>query len=600
MNAPGLIQGAQWVQCTTTFIARLPILNIPFDEIPDIYVPENTVLELSDGSQVYAFKWCYLNRRGGGTNSVFDKRSLSSERVLAMPLAMTRLSKWFRFKNSRPRSNNASLNFLGQLLDWVDQPQQGGRYERILSDPDLALEALKGYHTHIRSQLQGHQIALHTAGARDQRAIACMSEIHGRVYKDDIEPLQSGTSPGTKAPDSATVAQFGSTLQAIFDSAAALILRGDPGASARTLRTCASNDTKSVELREVYGPLRLMELACVAYTGLVFMDSGANQSVLTQYEEPTDLHEQLADPDRVNLKEKAIKFRAGGKAVDVFMTATTVTRLKTYLEIRQALVAALGCADIAPLFIQCEYANAKGEPTAVRPLDRDFRTQLRRKTAAVGVTLPSVTLRQLRAYAQQRFVRTAPLAVAAKRMGHSVETAIRAYCKAMEDTHRGEMVDFLDSLQRTVLDASEVRRESESKTIEIIPAGACTDYGNPAPATPASAVEPDCQKVEGCFFCPNYRVHADERDMRKLMSCRRVLGAIAPLHGDSTRAQRVYSAVVDRIDALLGELKRRQPKTYEAARAEVEERGQLTGYWARKLQQLHLLGMLPSKTGSIS
>jgi len=84
------------------------------------------------------------------------------------------------------------------------------------------------------------------------------------------------------------------------------------------------------------------------------------------------------------------------------------------------------------------------------------------------------------------------------------------------------------------------------------------------------------------------------------MSCRRVLSAIAPLHGDSIRAAQVYNAVVDRIDALLGELRRRQPKVHEAVRVEVEERGHLTGYWARKLQQLHLLGMLSSDSGNPS
>jgi len=250
MNSTELIPEAQWAQCTATFIEKLPVLIVPFEALPGIYAPEKTVLQMKDGSQVYAFKWCYLKRRGGGTNAFFDKSSLSNERVLAMPLALTRLSKWFRFKNSRPRSNNASLNFLGQLLDWADQPHQSGRYERILSDSDLALEALKRYHTHLRSLLQGHQIAIHTAGVRDQRAIACMSEIHDRVYKNDIEPLQCGTSPGTTAPASADVAQFGATLQAIFDSAAALILRGDPAASSRALRTCASDDTKSVQLSE--------------------------------------------------------------------------------------------------------------------------------------------------------------------------------------------------------------------------------------------------------------------------------------------------------------------------------------------------------------
>jgi len=63
-------------------------------------------------------------------------------------------------------------------------------------------------------------------------------------------------------------------------------------------------------------------------------------------------------------------------------------------------------------------------------------------------------------------------------------------------------------------------------------------------------------------------------------------------------ALRIYSAVVDRIDSLLGELRRRQPKTYDAVRLDVEERGRLAAYWARKLQQLHLLGMLPTDIGS--
>ncbi len=84
--------------------------------------------------------------------------------------------------------------------------------------------------------------------------------------------------------------------------------------------------------------------------------------------------------------------------------------------------------------------------------------------------------------------------------------------------------------------------------------------------------------------------------MRKLMSCRRVLQRIVPLNGDSLRAERIYTAVVDRIDALLRELNRRQPQTFRTVRMDVEERGQLTRYWANKLQQLHLLGMLPAAT----
>ena len=81
-----------------------------------------------------------------------------------------------------------------------------------------------------------------------------------------------------------------------------------------------------------------------------------------------------------------------------------------------------------------------------------------------------------------------------------------------------------------------------------------------------------------------------------LMSCRAVLVRIVSLSGDSVGAERVYTAVVGRINVLLGELKRRQPEAYETARVEVEERGQLTRYWAGKIQQMHLLGMLPAAT----
>lgn len=84
--------------------------------------------------------------------------------------------------------------------------------------------------------------------------------------------------------------------------------------------------------------------------------------------------------------------------------------------------------------------------------------------------------------------------------------------------------------------------------------------------------------------------------MKKLMSCRRLLQYFVLGNEDSISAARVYTAVVDRIDALLEELKRRQPQTFETVRGDIEERGQLTRYWANKLQQLHLLGMLPPST----
>lgn len=598
MSPSSISQEALWQRCTPSYVKTLPIIDFPFEQLPDIYAPASTVLRLSNRRQVYAFQWCYLRREGEDRKSLksFDVSSLSAARVKTMPLALERLSKWFRFNNARPSTIGTTFGLLGQLLSWADQHQHAGRFNEILSDSDLALEALKGHHSYLRNRVQSHVLQQLTAAQRDQKAIACLSEIHGVNYRDHIEPLSGIKGKGTKTPDAQLVSEFSSTLQAIFDSASDMVLGDRPVPPGMSLRISATDDSKTVKLRKSYGPLRLMELACVAYAGLVFVDSGSNLAVLQAYEESEDLEEQLAKPDRINLTQKAVKFRAGGKQVEVHLSATTMTRLKTYLRVRQKLVTSLDSDDIAPMFVQCnyDYGNLNGEPTAICALDKEFLSYIRRKVTRIGASLPNVTLRQLRAYKQQDLVRRAPVAVAAKVMGHSVETAVRAYCNAQDATRRDEIGEFLASLHKTVLEAAENLPEQSHQ--KVIPIGLCADHGKPSPAASAPVVAPDCSKVEGCFFCGNYRLHADAEDMRKLMSCRRVLQRIVPLNGDSIRAERVYIAVVDRIDALLGELERRQPQTFETVRVDVEERGHLTRYWANKFQQLHLLGMLPAAT----
>ncbi len=291
MSLPGAAAAPPWQRCTPIFVRTLPALNFPFETPPDIYAPASTVLQLGDGVQVYAFQWCYLRREGEGRGAIrsFDVTSLSEVRVKAIPLVLERLSKWFDFNNARPRTVERALREIGSLLAWADQPQHAERFEAVLGDPDLALEALKGYHTYLRNQLQAHQLAIRTAGERDRGAIACLSEIHGRVYKDQIEPLTGTHGKGTEAPDAQAVGAFSSTLQAIFDSAAKIVLDERLAPFDRLLRVSASDDSRTVVLPSSYGPIKLMELACVTFAGLVFVDSGANLSVLKEYEEPDDL-----------------------------------------------------------------------------------------------------------------------------------------------------------------------------------------------------------------------------------------------------------------------------------------------------------------------
>lgn len=591
-----------WVANKPSFIAMLPVLDFPFDRLPEIFVPERTVLDLGDGFRSHSYVWCYRRRKTAAGRTLFDRSSLSAVRVAALPAALNRLSVEFRHAGYRPQTIDGYLEELRHFLAWADGAEHKDRFEAVLRDPEVALQALRGHHSFLRSRLQSHQMSSATAALRDHMVIAVLSTIHGRGFKDHIEALSSGTcrGRGTKAPKDGEVQAFVSRVQAVFDSAAELVLNeaASTPADPRRLRLSAVEDSDSTTLPGTYTQGRLMELACVAFVALVLADSGANLAVLRSYEEPDDLLGQLAQPEKVNLRDRAIKFRAGGKLVPVHLSALTTTRLRTYLAVRQAFVSSIGGEDIRPFFIQGTYPKAIGDkrtPMGVRPLDPALLDHLRKKFSSVRANLPQVTLRQLRTYKQQHLVRHQPLNVAAAMMGHSVETAVRAYCRAQEGLREAEIGQFLCSLEKTVLAASDGL--AEASPTAALPAGACADYGKPAPSGSAPLVQPDCAKVEGCFFCDNYRLHADERDLRKLLSCRAALQRIAPLQPDSARAERVYFAIIDRIDALLRAIQFRLPKIYGEVRTDVE-RGNLSAYWSAKLQQLHLLGMLPDDPGS--
>ncbi|ALT76524.1 hypothetical protein AT984_04250 [Paucibacter sp. KCTC 42545] len=594
------------MQNRPSLVATFASVKFPFDLPPEILVPERTVLDLADRLRAHIHLWCYLRRKSGrGGSAMFDCSSLSSARVAVMPAVLDRLSKWCRHDNARPASVDGRLKCLSSFLAWADQAEHHGQFERVLSDPEIAFQALRDYHSYLRARLQSHQLLPGSVAKRDHNAIACLSVIHDRNYLDRLEPLAYRQWVGTAAPVDDAVQAFVSMVQAVFDSAAGIVLREIAGenslGSARCLHLSAGGDPRIYELPECYTDARVMDLACVAFAVLVLADSGANLSVLQGFEEPEDLNDQLSQPDKVSLRYRAVKFRAGGQLVPVHLTALTATRLPTYLRIRKRFIEHLGCDDIGPLYVQGGYSDVYSQlrsvisPTSVQPLARYFLQSLRKKFSSIGAKLPPVTLRQLRAYKQQHLVRRETVAVAAAVMGHSVETAVRAYCKAQEGLRAVELGQYLGSLEKTIL-ASSAGNLASSAT-ESVPAGACADYGNPSPFRSTLQVQPDCNKVEGCFFCDNYRLHADEVDLRKLMSCRAALKRIVPLQFDSVIVERVYLAIVDRIDALLGEIRLRVPKIYEDVRYDVDEGGNLTSYWSSKLQQLHLLGMLSDRSG---
>lgn len=592
----------EMIRVDAAAMRTLPWLEFPFENAPSIWALERTALCTAHGKRVPVFVWSYLQRRVVGSSHLYNPASLSTVRVSALPEALRRLSNHFRLRATSSKTVYSIVSSFARFLAWIDGEEHGGLFEPVLSDPNLALQALEIYQRHLKGKIQSHNISRNSAANEDHAALQAMSVIHNRAYADQIEKIRTGPGVTTKAPKIEDVAQWMSTLTAIFDSACRTLESCESTRNDGTwqLSISASDDSQVANLPKGYSRARLMELAAMSYTGLVIGDSGANLAQVQAYEEPQDLSEQLAEPDRVSLTQKVVKLRAGGKAVPVTMTAVTFTRLPRFIKIRQKLIELLGCDDIAPLFFKCEYMFVPGgigerrtrvecmEPLAVRPIADHFRADLLSKVAAAGAELPHVTLRQLRTHKQQHLVRNNGLIVAADAMGHTIATAVKAYCAAQEGVQANDIGRFMSSLHTTVVRGS----YNQSNTLVSVPAGGCVSHGNPETSNPIPLVKPDCMKMEGCFFCEQFRVHADEKDLHKLLSCQHVLMKIGHLQGESAHADRVYESVLVRVESLLREIQQiLSSDAFRRIEADIAA-GNLTRYWAAKVQQLGLLGLI--------
>ena len=599
------MQVADWISTGGDHPKGLPKLAFPLKgAMPKVYVSQSTMLRMSDGSHSHAYLWCYLERKVYGSRYLFKPSSLSSQRVKDLPRAIERLSKRFCFDNARPLSVAEDLKLLSAFMYWIDAPFHQGRYESILSNPDLALIAIQRHHSHLRQRMQanhtGTRLSAAAASKQDVAVIKTMSEIHDRLYGNEIEAIQFVHGDGVTAPKAEDVAAFMACVQGVFDSVISIAFNGREDYRADSyfgeLSWQSGGQGCTTAIRRHTHIERVMELGCMAFAALCIGDSGANLAQIQAYEEPADMQEQLDNPEKLNLRHKIVKFRARGKEVPVHLTSTTMSRLRSFLRLREALRLLLDCPDIGPMFVQCEYRvpAAKKRPLRIIPLTCSFTTALRRRFSSFGAELPEVSSQQLRAHKQGKLTKEHNLQVAADMMGTTVSTAIRRYSKITEAESRSEMAPFLASLTSVVLTRSKTDEEGFKPTIPItaIPSGGCADHGHPESLVDNPLVEPDCKKTEGCFFCNKYQVHANEEDTIKLMSCRSVLERMAPRLGDLGAAERVYGAVSDRICALLSEIKRINPKAHERARVTVLEERRLSRFWASKLQQLHLLGLL--------
>jgi hypothetical protein len=268
---------------------------------------------------------------------------------------------------------------------------------------------------------------------------------------------------------------------------------------------------------------------------------------------------------------RAIKYRAGGKTVSFEIQSVFFPTFTKYLELRTYLLKGL---TYDHLFMAAD-SLARG----IARLGEKGLESIILSLRAIDPNVPKIRPRAWRAGKSDWLLRNVDPATAALILQNSVLTVLRSYAEGSPTTHDDELGKFFEHLRGVVLARGERVENAVERAV-----GVCTSFGSPH-QNGVAPIASDCRRVEGCLFCDKFKIHADERDTRKLLSCRYCIEQTAHLAESEEQFHRLFGPIFERIKLLLNEIERREPRIVARIEREVQA-GELDPFWARKMEML--------------
>ncbi len=342
---------------------------------------------------------------------------------------------------------------------------------------------------------------------------------------------------------------------------------------------------------EYRNPYRARNLVITALTaGLLsfIAATGGNLSPVADLR-PTDFKPIPTSKGRRFL---GIKSRAGGKRVEPEFGAKYSSTYNKILDLRQWL---LGKTESALLF---PFPRRSGEYGQI------LYSHIQSYKHLLHVFLPNVvwvTPAQFRKNVSYQYLKISDgdTLLTAQKLGNTVSTVQTHYGRpALEDVAK-EFTFFFDAIQKAAI--ARGRNQStipvtiiqpDATSIEI-PGGSCMSAeGLPSIAKGFNSLSPvpSCREPEYCVFCKHYAIHADETDIKRLLSIKFIISVTQQYHDPEQWTERL-SPLQYRIDEILEAISMKlvDANLIDRIQAEVEC-GELDPFWAVHLDALVHIG----------
>lgn len=616
------------------------VYELPLAEGVRVIRPEQVVLKFESAGSVDVGSLCYLrrgkNKRLAACHSqLVDISSYDASRSRSVVEVIRFISDLFR--DSGLSHNTLRFNVFTFISDFMTWSDHHGHYS-VLVDHDAAREAFRGFVGHLRDQAMQNRVSVNIAAgvqykvlwflenflgmddlargvnllrrsrkATEETAPPC-EETQGKVLAL-CESLFIGLTDLTvdhlpypfslKMPE---YLQWENNALWVFPCAQWCVPPGYQQVVGEKTRNHAYNHAagriatldeikdlysnaydpkraiKSAQERIAtanrdtrdYARIQAAQFAHNAFAVLFVASIAMNRAQVLEL--PWGSDDYKLDVERQGFR--TLKWRAGGRACHFEISPVFIPKFQRFLELRRYLLNGKDCEFL--FFTLGTNANKASIPQQMgKALFYTFGRALSTFDPV------NVTPREWRAAKSDWLVKSTDLATAALVLQTSEGTFRKHYTAGSSTQHLNEMSAYFDRVAKVVADRGQIIEGSVERAT-----GMCASYGAPHEVAPDVPVTPDCRTPEGCLFCDKFKVHADEKDTRKLLSCRFCLLQTAPLASSEEQFQRLFAPILERIQSILDEIEVRKPGLVPRIKVEVEEEGELDPYWAGKMEML--------------
>lgn len=600
---------------------------------------EGVILKFSDSKKLDIGCRAFINRSRdqdsiNGSGWTIDYESINLVRVAQLKRLILLIAEQFKHSGRRPETMHDLVKRFLTMVDWADKNQHGN----LMVDINYAKDAAKHYVKFIRDRVSLGEITLNS-GARQQAALTLLGDyFEDENFKRGLNLLYPDAASRQSTPpvDRGAIQRVVTLCDYLFNGFCDLVLgpakyphkivmpeylgwqanemylfpsspmfltpfqienRGillKPGltqnykegrlSSFDELMTmgaysCSSHEiTKAIEsaqdclsyannnhknkfnLKIAIRSVNIFLILFSAQTGINWSQV-INQEWVEDYEESLDLK-----------GFRGIKPRAGNREVAFYLPVQFMPTFRRFLELRKYL---LNEGNYKYLFFDFGADFESMSPQKIKQfLDSTFAFMRR-----IDPGLPMIKSRQWRASKSDYLLRNTDVETTAIILQNSVDTVLASYSEGQESSQIQEMTQFLNGVSSAL-----VIGRSDASGITELPIGACIADGNPQKNIGDGNVVPDCKKIEGCFFCDKYRVHADDIDVRKLVSCRHFLMKVSNSFSSFEEFHASSAPYLTQIEKVLSSISEINPVIVDIVAIEVEVEGELDPYWQKKLE----------------